>query len=221
MTRRARVALRRRQLEPPGPVVGGTDLWFAELNRDRPDMSAMDGLVYSITPQVHTFDEASIAQSLEAQPETVKTATTFAGGLPVVVSPVTLRPRDAVHVDHFNARGHGHASVLRRSSPVFALRRGLDSGKHRGARRGAGAASLTYYETVGWRGIIPATGRCPQLFVGPPPGARSRYSMCSRTFSSWEKQCWSVPARQSGGSRCAGAGSGRASGSGCKPDAPR
>ena len=60
------------------PVLGGTDLWFAELNRDRPDTSAMDGLVYSITPQVHVFDEESIAQSLEAQPDTVRTAIGFA-----------------------------------------------------------------------------------------------------------------------------------------------
>jgi hypothetical protein len=152
------------------PVIGGTDLWFAELNRDRPDVSAVDGLVYTMTPQVHTFDEQSIAQSLEAQPDTVRTATTFAGGLPIIVSPITLRPRDAVHIDHYepaDAVQEIPFSVDPRQSSLFAA--GWTVGSI-SALAGAGAASLTYYETVGWRGIIPGDQPLPRAFVGASPG---------------------------------------------------
>ena len=154
------------------PVIGGTDLWFAELNRARPDLGAIDGLAYTITPQVHTFDEESIAQSLEAQPETVRTATTFADGLPIVVSPVTLRPRDVVHVDHFNPAGTTQEipfSVDPRQSSLFAAAWTVGS---IAALADAGAASLTYYETVGWRGIIPGDRPLPEPFIGAPPGRR-------------------------------------------------
>ncbi len=163
---RARIAERGARF----PVIGGTDLWFAELNRARPDISAIDGLVYTITPQVHTFDEESIAQSLEAQAETVRTAATFAGGLPVVVSPITLRPRDVVHVDHFDPSAAGQEmpfSVDPRQSSLFAAAWTVGS---IAALAGAGVASLTYYETVGWRGIIPGDRPLPQPFVGAPPG---------------------------------------------------
>jgi D-apionolactonase len=151
------------------PVIGGTDLWFAELNRDRPDVTAMDGLVYSITPQVHTFDEESIAQSLEAQPDTVRTGISFAGGLPLHVSPVTLRPRDAIDVEPVKPNG-GEAlpfAVDPRQSSLFAAAWTVGSVA---ALAEPGAATLTYYETVGSRGIIPGDRPLPASFVGPPPG---------------------------------------------------
>jgi hypothetical protein len=152
------------------PVIGGTDGWFAELNRDRPDTRAMDGLVYSITPQVHAFDEESIAQSLEAQPETVTTAVTFAAGLPILVGPVTLRPRDPIESE---PSGDGTDSlpfsVDPRQSSLFAAAWTVGSIS---ALAQAGAASLTYYETVGCRGIIPGDGPLPprQVFAAAPAG---------------------------------------------------
>jgi D-apionolactonase len=153
------------------PVIGGTDLWFAELNRAHPDVTVMDGLVYSVTPQVHTIDEESMAQSLEVQPLTVTTGQSFAGGLPLVVSPVTLRPRDAVHVDDFMPSTPPAEplpfSVDPRQSSLFAAAWTVGS---IAALAGAGAASLTYYETVGWRGIVPGDRPLPEAFVSPPPG---------------------------------------------------
>ena len=104
-----------------------------------PRRRAMDGLVYSITPQVHTFDEESIAQSLEAQPDTVTTGLSFAAGLPLVVSPVTLEAarcgrRRPLPAQQLTGRD---APVLSRSSPGVAVRRRVDGGKHRraGGRR--------------------------------------------------------------------------------------
>jgi D-apionolactonase len=152
------------------PVIGGTDGWFAELNRDRPVTSAIDGLVYSITPQVHAFDEASIAQSLEAQPDTVRTAIGFADGLPISVGPVTLRPRDPIETEPpSDDAGSLPFSVDPRQSSLFAAAWTVGSIS---ALAQAGAASLTYYETVGCLGIIPGDGPLPprELFAAAPPG---------------------------------------------------
>ncbi len=152
------------------PVIGGTDGWFAELNRDRPNTSTMDGLVYSITPQVHTFDEQSIAQSLEAQPDTVRTAIGFADGLPILVGPVTLRPRDPIDAEPpSDTVSSLPFSVDPRQSSLFAAAWTVGSIS---ALAQAGAASLTYYETVGCRGIIPGDGPMParELFAAAPPG---------------------------------------------------
>lgn len=152
------------------PVVGGTDGWFAELNRDRPGTSAMDGLVYSVTPQVHTFDEESIVQSLEAQPETVSTAASFSSGLPILVGPVTLRPRDPIETEGFSDDVSSLPfSVDPRQSSLFAAAWTVGSIS---ALAQAGAASLTYYETVGCRGIIPGDGPLPSrhVFAAAPPG---------------------------------------------------
>ena len=152
------------------PIFGGTDRWFAELNRDRPDTTAIDGVVYSITPQVHTFDEESIAQSLEAQPATVATAMTFAAGLPILVGPVTLRPRDPIEAEQSNAATqYLPFSVDPRQASLFAAAWTVGSIS---ALAQGGAASLTYYETVGLRGIIPGDGPLPprELFAAAPPG---------------------------------------------------
>ena len=74
-------------------LLGGTDGDFAELNRDRPAAGAFDGLTYAMNPQVHAFDDKSLAETLTAQATTVATARSFAGDRPVIISPVTLRQR--------------------------------------------------------------------------------------------------------------------------------
>jgi hypothetical protein len=152
------------------PVIGGTDGWFAELNRDRPETAAMDGLVYSVTPQVHTFDEGSIAQSLEAEPDTITTALTFAAGLPILVGPVTLRPREPIESEPpDDTQSSLPFAVDPRQPSLFTAAWTVGTIS---ALAQAGAASLTYYETVGWRGIIPGDGPLPprELFAAAAPG---------------------------------------------------
>jgi hypothetical protein len=72
---------------------GGTDANFTELNRARPPISALDLLCYSINPQVHAFDNGSLAETLAAQAVTVASARQFAGELPLAITPITLLPR--------------------------------------------------------------------------------------------------------------------------------
>ena len=63
------------------PVAGGTDMYFCELNRTRPDVERMDGVFWSMNPQVHAFDDLSVMETPEAQGEQVRTARAFAAAL--------------------------------------------------------------------------------------------------------------------------------------------
>ena len=135
----------------------GTDCYFTELNRDRPDIRDADFISYSINPQVHAFDDASLVETLEAQPVTVESAGVFAGEAPVVVSPVTLRPR-------FNPNATGEASeptpgelppeVDKRQMSLFGAAWTLGSIARLAS---AGVVSATYYEPTGPRGVMDAS----------------------------------------------------------------
>jgi len=142
------------------PLIGGTDLYFAELNRERPAMDAVDGLAYPLTPQVHDTDETALVESLAAQADTVATARSFAAGKPVHVTPVTLKPRfnpfasDPVEVQP----GQLPPTVDQRQPTTFAAAWTLGSIRRLAE---AGAASLTYYELTGWRGVVEREGGTP------------------------------------------------------------
>jgi hypothetical protein len=132
-------------------VSAGTDAHFVELNRGSPLLSGADSLYYPISPQAHASDDASIIETLEAQAETVKTAKVL-GGLPVVVSPVTLRPRVQLEA----AGGASRAPLDPRQHSSFCAAWTVASIKQLSE---AGATSLTYFETVGPRGVVPRDHR--------------------------------------------------------------
>lgn len=137
-------------LQPPDgvPLIGGTAAHFAELNRERPDPTGPpDGIAYSITPQVHDFDDASVLQTLPAQADTIRTAQTFAGGRSIHVSPVTLRPRpapDATPAERGKAIDPRQGSLLAAAFTVGSVK----------ALATAGARSITYYEATGPLGVM-------------------------------------------------------------------
>ncbi|GAA4359488.1 hypothetical protein [Microbacterium rhizosphaerae] len=75
-------------------VVGGARSHFTELNRERhrlPD--DLDGIVFSVTPLFHTPSTAQLIESLAIQRIVAAQAVDRAGGSPVHIGPVTLRPR--------------------------------------------------------------------------------------------------------------------------------
>jgi hypothetical protein len=78
----------------PGVKMGyGTNRHFADLNRNRPQISDYDFVSFSISPQVHAVDTRSLIENLNAQADTIKTAQTFTGDKAIHVSPVTLKNR--------------------------------------------------------------------------------------------------------------------------------
>ena len=98
------------QLLPQTEVVGGTNANFAELNRCR--AAARFPAAFSISPQVHAFDDLSLMENLEAQPETIQSVRQFcpAG---IHITPVTLRPRSNPNATTLRRRTPGSFAVLR------------------------------------------------------------------------------------------------------------
>ena len=166
-----RLRLAREVIAPvlPGvPICGGTNLYFAELNRTRPDLTDVDGIAWTINPQIHAYDEASLVETLEAQGETARSARSFSDDLPLIVSGITLKPpfnADAMDLHEENASlaspGELPSNVDTRQMSLFGAAWTLGSFKYLAEN---GVSSVTYYETIGWRGLI-------ETVNGSPPGS--------------------------------------------------
>ena len=145
-----------------------TDLIF--MLRTLPPITLIDRVTIALTPQVHAFDNASLVETLEAQAQAVETARQAAVGLPVMVSPVTFKMR-------FNPYATGPvpptpagelpSQVDVRQMSLFGA--GWTAGSLRYLSL-AGAASLTYFETTGWRGVMEISGGslAPEKFRSMP-----------------------------------------------------
>lgn len=134
----------------------GTNANFAELNRQRPDTGLPDFLTWSVNPQIHAFDPLSLIENLSGQADTVVSARAFPGEKPVIVSPVTLKPRfNAVALTPEEEEATGDDFPDRfdpRQTSLFCAGWTLGSIKYLAE---SGAGSITYYETAGRGGIIP------------------------------------------------------------------
>ena len=96
--------------EFPDIYIGaGTDCFFTELNRERTPADLVDFLTFSVNPQVHAFDNASLTETLEAHRYVVESAQNLADGKGIHVSPVTLKMRF-----NPNATGPQISRMLRR-----------------------------------------------------------------------------------------------------------
>ncbi|QDV34727.1 hypothetical protein [Tautonia plasticadhaerens] len=147
------------RMTPGVPIGSGSDAYFAELNRGYPPVPPVDFVCYSINPQVHASDDASVVETLEAQPWTVRGARALPGSPPAVVSPITLRPR-------FNPNATGGVAP---DQPPGVLPDSVDPRQRSllgaawtlgsiAALAGRGddpsPLALTYFEAVGWRGVM-------------------------------------------------------------------
>ena len=138
---------------------GGTLDWFTEINRNRPATNAPWFTCYSLTPQVHAFDNVTLVENLEAQALTVESARKLSAK-PMVISPITLRMRDkwGSHKTGFPPEVDPlQLSLFVAGWTVGSISR-LTMNGH--------IHSLTYFETKGWRGLMEAeTGpRMPEHF---------------------------------------------------------
>ena len=146
-----------------------TDLIF--MMRSLPPFERIDAATFAIIPQVHAFDNTSIVETLVAQGQAVATARHTAG-LPVMVSPVTFKMRH-------NPYATGPAPELKPGElpPQVDIRQmslfgaGWTLGSIASLAQ-SGAASLTYFETTGWRGVMEteAGAPLPEVFRSYPGG---------------------------------------------------
>ena len=149
-----------RKAFPDVKIGGGTNQYFAELNRNRVDEQHMDFLAFPSSPSSHLIDNLTIVENLQGAAGAVKTALSFSGGKPVYVSPVSLRVRSKIMTTE-TGRSFGDqlpSDADARQTSLFAATWTLGSVKHLAE---AGAGQVTYYETTGWKGIIQGSS--------PPP----------------------------------------------------
>jgi D-apionolactonase len=174
-------ALARKKLaavQTNSPVAAGTNAYFAELNRNRPGPGSTALPCYSINPQVHAFDHLSLIENLEAQAVTVESTRQFADR-PVVISPITLRPRfnpNATAAETgTNPQAELPVEVDPRQMSLFGAVWTLGS-IVRLATTGK-VHSLTCFETTGWRGVLerPTGSPLPEQFPSIPGGVFPLY----------------------------------------------
>jgi D-apionolactonase len=151
------------------PIGAGTNADLYQLNLQRPPADA-DFICWSMNPQVHAFDCTSMAETPEAAAQQVLSVREYFPGKPVAVSPITLKPR-------FNPVATGPEQTLPanelppevdpRQLSLFGAAWTLAMIK---AVAEAGADSVTFYETTGWRGVMELqTGStCPAKFPSIP-----------------------------------------------------
>ena len=136
---------------PAAAFGGGTDGWFVDLNRDRPDLVGLDAVAYSINATVHADDDTSVLETPAAQGDTVRSARAFCGDVPIAVGPVTLRPRAWPFGELAPGLGGLPFQVDLRQPSLFAAAWTAASLKHLAE---GGASSVSYFETTGWRGVV-------------------------------------------------------------------
>ena len=149
------IAASRAHLGPHVIIGAGTNLYFTELNRDRPDPDAADILTFSINPQVHASDDETIVQNLQTLRVIATNARAICGSARISVGPITLRPRfnpNATAPDlDFSNTPLPSAVDARQSSGLGAAWTAI-SIKYL-AEPGT-IDSITYYELTGWRGLL-------------------------------------------------------------------
>jgi hypothetical protein len=164
--------------DPQAKIGSGTDFFFTELNRGRPSSTeALDLVTYSLNPQVHAFDNSSLAETLEAQAATVESARQFSGGLPLSISSIT-----------FKQRANPNATGPELPPPPGELPRRVDvrqmsllgAGWLAGSLKYVGQSnvhSVTYFETTGWLGVMEteAGPPLPEKFRSLPGGVFPMY----------------------------------------------
>jgi hypothetical protein len=160
------------------PVFAGTDHNFGELNRTRPSLDGVDGLFYSIVAEIHAFDNRSLMEEFPAQHDTVVSAGAIAPGLPIAVSPVTLRARPDDRLQM--GPPFDPASIDPRQASQFAAAWTVGSVA---GLAGAGAASVTYFEAAGPRGLFPGRFAAPPGFPDPPGPVYPAYRVLADAIS--------------------------------------
>jgi D-apionolactonase len=141
-------------LTPEARFGAGTNAYFCELNSCRPAYTGIDFICYSMNPQGHAFDNVSLVETLEMQKVTVLNARELGGSLPVVISPVTLKPPFNPYVTAPPPEpnlGELPSQVDVRQMSLFGACWTLGSLKYLSESQ---TRSITYYETTGWRGVM-------------------------------------------------------------------
>jgi len=135
------------------PIGAGTESDFVALNRNWPTDLGADFLHWSMNPQAHAVDLTSLTEAPGALPAQLQTARFHFSDAPLVVSPITLKPRFSPADTRETSAPIKHlpTQVDSRQLSRFAAGWTLAVIKHLAE---SGAESITLFETTGWRGVL-------------------------------------------------------------------
>ena len=151
----------------PGIKFGsGTNANFAQLNRNRPESAHCDYLSYSIHPQEHATDNTTLTENLAGQKYTAESAMQFAGGKGIWISSVNLKRRFNASITNYDQPSPATdlpPQVDSRLMSLFGACWTVGSLKY---LIESGVKGITFYETVGERGIFQGDhrSRWPEFF---------------------------------------------------------
>ena len=151
----------RKALSPHTPKAffgGGTHYAFAQVNMDRPSVQGWDFLSFPVSPQIHTTDNGTLVENLPGMRYCVESARQLAGDLPLMVTPVSLKPHFLVSPSALMSESQPDdisPDVDPRQRSLFGAGWTIASLKHLAE---AGATSATYFATTGLRGIMTSPG---------------------------------------------------------------
>lgn len=140
----------------PDILVGyGTDAYFTELNRERPQQDFFDFVSFPLHPQAHAQDTRTIIENLETGPDIIATIRSFTGK-PIFVSPLTFSRRK--NPDATNPQSATESVVDERQHSWFCVGWTLWC-----ICSLCGADRITMYRTTGAKGILPDPGQTAYL----------------------------------------------------------
>jgi hypothetical protein len=138
-------------------IGAGSCQYYVDLNRSHPPAELLSLVCYPVNPQVHASDNASIIETLPILAQMAENAHHFMGGIPVAVTPVSLKPRPApiTYSDEPDRSGESLPSWADvRQMSLFGA--GWTLGTLKYLSQG-GVESISYYETTGLLGIMEAS----------------------------------------------------------------
>ena len=138
-------------------IGAGTDYNFTELNRNRFLANTLDFISFSIDPQEHAFDDLSLFENIEAQLDVVKSAQQMYKGVPIHISPLTLRRRYNPYTKSEDKRVLTNEGKSDPRQPMdFTAAWTMKSLNQLAS---AGVHAVTLYQTVGKQGIMSIDGQ--------------------------------------------------------------
>lgn len=144
------------------PIFSGTDQFFSDLNRLRPDYSQIEGVVFGYNPQVHASDELSIMQNASPVVDIADYIRSIYGNKKIVISPVEFLglggpfPQGPVRADELpaNVDPRMWSELGQRWTAAFLAHSSR-----------AGINSLTLFEVSGMRGLFNSDGTETEIFT--------------------------------------------------------
>lgn len=146
---------------PAAAIGGGSELFFAELNRNRFSTQGIDFVGFTLNPQVHAFDDLTLHENLAAQAHALRAARHYFADLPVrVVVSLRLRYDPATRGQPEALKNDLPQSVDPRQRTSFAAEWTAQSLR---ILTEAGVSAVAYYEAVGCKGILMGETESPDI----------------------------------------------------------